>query len=87
MSGQAVETAGDTRSILLDDTGTITIGNQQAIDLIPFDRRRDGRPVQSGYLASLFDSTAGGRTIVACAELSGIHIPTISDCSLPFDFS
>ena len=84
MSGKAVEAAGDTRTILLDNTGTITIGNQQAPDLIP-DRRRDGRPVQSAYLASLFDSTPEGRAIVPNCQ--AFTPEQSANRSLPFDFS
>jgi K+-transporting ATPase ATPase B chain len=86
-SGKAVEAAGDIQTILLDKTGTITIGNRQATDFIPLAGVATGALAQAAYLASLFDSTPEGRTIVAYAERSGAHPDSQLDRALRFDFS
>ena len=68
MSGRAVEAAGDVDVLLLDKTGTITLGNRQAVDLIPV----GGVPAQElaevSQLASLADETPEGRSIVVFAK-------------------
>ena len=87
MSGKAVEAAGDIRTILLDKTGTITIGNREATEFIPLAGVAAGALIQAAYLASLFDSTPEGRTIVAYAERLGAHRDSQLDLALPFDFS
>jgi potassium-transporting ATPase ATP-binding subunit len=87
MSGKAVEAAGDIQTILLDKTGTITIGNRQATDFIPLAGVSTGTLAQAAYLASLFDSTPEGRTIVAYAERLGAHPESQLDRALHFDFS
>ena len=68
MSGRAVEAAGDVDVLLLDKTGTITLGNRQATDFIP----APGVPVEqladAAQLASLADETPEGRSIVVLAK-------------------
>jgi K+-transporting ATPase ATPase B chain len=71
MSGRAVEAAGDVQTLLLDKTGTITIGNRQATELIPLRGVTANALVQAAYLASYFDTTPEGRTVVACAVRFG----------------
>ncbi len=87
MSGKAVEAAGDVHCILLDKTGTITIGNRQATDFIPLSGVPAIDLVQAAYLASLFDSTPEGRTIVARAERLGARRVGDLDRAQHFDFS
>jgi len=87
MSGKAVEAAGDIHAILLDKTGTITIGNRQATDFIPLHGVSASALVQAAYFASLFDSTPEGRTIVATAERLGAHRDSVLDTAQRFDFS
>jgi K+-transporting ATPase ATPase B chain len=73
MSGRAVEAAGDVDTLLLDKTGTITLGARQAVEILPaagFDERDAAR---IAYLSSLSDETPEGRSIVALAERSGIQ--------------
>ncbi len=87
MSGKAVEAAGDIHAILLDKTGTITIGNRQATDFIPLHGVAARDLVQAAYLASLFDSTPEGRTVVASAERLGARMDSVLDRAQRFDFS
>jgi K+-transporting ATPase ATPase B chain len=68
MSGKAVEAAGDVDSLLLDKTGTITLGNRQAVEFIPVDGVREGELVDAAQLASLSDETPEGRSIVVLAK-------------------
>jgi K+-transporting ATPase ATPase B chain len=68
MSGKAVEAAGDVNTLLLDKTGTITLGNRQATTLIPAAGVMMGELVKAAQLASLADETPEGRSIVALAR-------------------
>jgi len=63
MSGKAVEAAGDVQTLILDKTGTITVGNRQATEFIPLGGRNARELVRAAYLASAFDQTPEGRTI------------------------
>ena len=69
MSGRAVEAAGDVNTLLLDKTGTITLGNRQAAEFIPVRRRADRRLLaDAAQLSSLADETPEGRSIVVLAK-------------------
>jgi len=68
MSGRAVEAAGDVDVLLLDKTGTITLGNRQATELIPADGVEPERLADAAQLASLSDETPEGRSIVVLAK-------------------
>ncbi len=68
MSGRAVEAAGDVDVLLLDKTGTITLGNRQAVDLIPVGGVTLQELVEAAQLASLADETPEGRSIVVLAK-------------------
>jgi K+-transporting ATPase ATPase B chain len=68
MSGRAVEAAGDVDVLLLDKTGTITLGNRQATELIPVDGASVQELADSAQLASLADETPEGRSIVVLAK-------------------
>ncbi len=68
MSGKAVEAAGDVDSLLLDKTGTITLGNRQAVEFIPADGISEGELADAAQLASLSDETPEGRSIVVLAK-------------------
>jgi K+-transporting ATPase ATPase B chain len=63
-SGRAIEAAGDVDVLLLDKTGTITLGNRQAVDLIPVDGTDLQELAEVSQLASLADETPEGRSIV-----------------------
>jgi K+-transporting ATPase ATPase B chain len=68
MSGRAVEAAGDVDVLLLDKTGTITLGNRQAVELIPAPGVQMQALVDAAQLASLADETPEGRSIVVLAK-------------------
>jgi potassium-transporting ATPase ATP-binding subunit len=68
MSGRAVEAAGDVDVLLLDKTGTITLGNRQATELIPADGVAPEQLADAAQLASLADETPEGRSIVVLAK-------------------
>jgi potassium-transporting ATPase ATP-binding subunit len=68
MSGRAVEAAGDVSTLLLDKTGTITLGNRQAVALIPAPGVDGRRLAEVAQLASLADETPEGRSIVVLAK-------------------
>ncbi|MER3429180.1 MAG: K(+)-transporting ATPase subunit B [Pyrinomonas sp.] len=68
MSGRAVEAAGDVDTMLLDKTGTITLGNRQATEFIPFDGVSEPELAEAAQLASLADETPEGRSIVVLAK-------------------
>ena len=68
MSGRAVEAAGDVDVLLLDKTGTITLGNRQAAEFIPSDGVEERELADVAQLASLADETPEGRSIVVLAK-------------------
>ncbi len=68
MSGRAVEAAGDVSTLLLDKTGTITIGNRMATEFLPAPGVTIEALAQTAHLSSLSDETPEGRSIVALAE-------------------
>ncbi|MDC0676463.1 potassium-transporting ATPase subunit KdpB [Sorangium atrum] len=68
MSGRAVEAAGDVDVLLLDKTGTITLGNRQATELIPADGIGAQALADAAQLASLADETPEGRSVVVLAK-------------------
>ena len=68
MSGRAVEAAGDIDTLLLDKTGTITLGNRQATEFVPVAGVTDGELADAAQLSSLADETPEGRSIVVLAK-------------------
>ncbi len=68
MSGKAVEASGDVNTLLLDKTGTITLGNRQAIEFIAFPGVTEQDLADAAQLASLADETPEGRSIVVLAK-------------------
>jgi K+-transporting ATPase ATPase B chain len=68
MSGRAVEAAGDIHTLLLDKTGTITLGNRQATEFVPVSGVSKGELADAAQLASLADETPEGRSIVVLAK-------------------
>ncbi|MGB7992467.1 potassium-transporting ATPase subunit KdpB [Methanoregula sp.] len=79
-SGRAIEAAGDVDVLLLDKTGTITLGNRQAVELIPVDNVEITDLAENAQLASLADETPEGRSIVVLAkEKYGLRGRTVGD--------
>ncbi|MET8426075.1 potassium-transporting ATPase subunit KdpB [Nocardia sp. NPDC004860] len=68
MSGRAVEAAGDVNTLLLDKTGTITLGNRQASDFVPMPGITADELADAAQLSSLADETPEGRSIVVYAK-------------------
>ena len=68
MSGRAVEAAGDVNTLLLDKTGTITLGNRQATDFMPVGDVRIDHLADAAQLSSLADETPEGRSVVVLAK-------------------
>ncbi len=68
MSGRAVEAAGDIDVLLLDKTGTITLGNREAVAFLPAPGIDEARLAEAGQIASLADETPEGRSIVVLAK-------------------
>src|SRR5512144_2604368 len=88
MSGRAVEAAGDVDTLLLDKTGTITLGNRMATDFIPVDGATTELLADAAQLASLADETPEGRSIVVLAKekygLRGREVTEIGAKFIPF---
>ena len=68
LSGRAVEAAGDVDVLLLDKTGTITLGNREAVEFIPVGKTTARDLAELAQLASLADETPEGRSIVVLAK-------------------
>jgi K+-transporting ATPase ATPase B chain len=79
MSGRAVEAAGDVDVLLLDKTGTITLGNRQAVAFLPAPGVTEKELADAAQLASLADETPEGRSIVVLAKQFGIRAREIRD--------
>ncbi len=73
MSGRAVEAAGDVDTLLLDKTGTITLGNRQAVEFLPAPGVTEQALADAAQLSSLADETPEGRSIVVLAKQYGIR--------------
>jgi K+-transporting ATPase ATPase B chain len=73
LSGRAVEASGDVDVLLLDKTGTITLGNREATELIPMPGVEEGELADIAQIASLADETPEGRSIVVLAKQYGIR--------------
>jgi potassium-transporting ATPase ATP-binding subunit len=88
MSGRAVEAAGDVNTLLLDKTGTITLGNRQATEFLPLPGVTDGELADAAQLASLADETPEGRSIVVLAKeryrLRGRELADKATAFVPF---
>lgn len=78
-SGKAVETAGDVDTLLLDKTGTITIGNRKATSFYPAKNVDENIFIESCMLASLADETPEGKSIIELAETKGFKAPSLSE--------
>ena len=88
-SGKAIETAGDVDVILLDKTGTITVGNRRAIEFIPFGGHTEREVGEASFLSSWYDDTPEGRSIIDLAYESGFTPKELNtlEPSQVFEFS
>ncbi len=88
MSGRAVEAAGDVDVLLLDKTGTITLGNRQATRFVPAAGVSERQLAEAAHVASLADETAEGRSIAVLAKrqfgLRGMELEAIKPHFVPF---
>lgn len=85
MSGRAIEAAGDVDILMLDKTGTITLGNRQAYDFVPVDGTDENELADAAQLSSLADETPEGRSIVILAkEKFGLRGRNIQDKNMEF---
>jgi K+-transporting ATPase ATPase B chain len=88
MSGKAVEASGDVNTLLLDKTGTITIGNRQAVEFVPVDGVTEGDLADAAQLSSLADETPEGRSVVVLAKtkygLRGREVASHEATFIPF---
>ena len=87
MSGKAVEAAGDVHTLILDKTGTITMGNRRATRFIPLHGFVERDVSQAAWLASYFDTTPEGRSVVAFAEQQAGRINLSPEHAKGLDFS
>lgn len=85
MSGRAIEAAGDVDILMLDKTGTITLGNRQASEFVPVDGCSPEELADAAQLSSLADETPEGRSVVILAkEQFGIRGRSLSDKQMTF---
>ena len=85
MSGRAIEAAGDVDILMLDKTGTITLGNRQAAEFVPVDGVDSAELADAAQLSSLADETPEGRSIVVLAkEQFGLRGRTLEDKGMEF---
>lgn len=83
-SGRAVETAGDLDTLLLDKTGTITIGNRKATNFWPVNTVNEAMFIEACVLASLADETPEGKSIVELANEKGFKAPQLQKDAVRF---
>ena len=87
-SGRAVEAAGDVDTLILDKTGTITLGNRMADSFYPMPGVSEQDVVEASLYASKFDETPEGKSIVELAEASGLELDgALLQGSTPVEFS
>ena len=86
-SGRAVEACGDVNTLVLDKTGTITLGNRLAEEFLPVGGHTAAELAAVAYGASCFDQTPEGRSIVRLAEKLGAALPLEADTATGIEFS
>ncbi|MFM7448907.1 MAG: potassium-transporting ATPase subunit KdpB [Leptolyngbyaceae cyanobacterium] len=86
-SGRAVEACGDINTLVLDKTGTITLGNRLADQFIPLNGHSVTETAQICYAASIFDETPEGRSIVQLAEKMGATLDFETNQAVGIEFS
>jgi K+-transporting ATPase ATPase B chain len=86
LSGRAVEASGDVDVLLLDKTGTITLGNRQAAELVPMPGVSEVALAEAAQLSSLADETPEGRSIVVLAKTYGMREREVGAGAGPTEF-
>jgi K+-transporting ATPase ATPase B chain len=86
-SGRAVEACGDINTLVLDKTGTITLGNRLAEEFLPVGGHLESELAEVALAASCFDQTPEGRSIVRLAEQRGAVLPFAAERATGLDFS
>jgi K+-transporting ATPase ATPase B chain len=86
-SGRAVEACGDVNTLVLDKTGTITLGNRLAEEFLPVGAHSVAELAEAALAASCFDQTPEGRSIVRLAEKLGAVLPFAAATASGIDFS
>jgi K+-transporting ATPase ATPase B chain len=81
-SGKAIEAAGDSDVILLDKTGTITVGNRQAVGFVPLNGHSEKEIGEAAFLSSWYDDTPEGRSIIRLAFDKGTIPPELNSLAL-----
>ncbi|WP_440949766.1 potassium-transporting ATPase subunit KdpB [Methanosphaerula subterraneus] len=87
LSGRAIEAAGDVNVLLLDKTGTITLGDRQAVAFVPVNGQAHAALIEASLLASFADETPEGRSIIDLARTSGAGDRTCPDDAVFVPFS
>jgi K+-transporting ATPase ATPase B chain len=88
LSGRAIEAAGDVNVLLLDKTGTITLGNREAVAFVPVGGHTEHELAEAALMASLTDETPEGRSVVALARQKyGLKLDTLPAGVEPIAFS
>jgi K+-transporting ATPase ATPase B chain len=86
-SGRAVEACGDINTLVLDKTGTITLGNRLAEEFMPVGGHTIAELAEVALAASCFDQTPEGRSIVRLAEKQGVALPFTAEQATGIEFS
>jgi potassium-transporting ATPase ATP-binding subunit len=86
-SGKSVEAAGDVQTLILDKTGTITTGDRQATAFLPVAAQTQAALIQAAFVASYFDTTQEGRSVVTAALAAGAQPIAGLDQARGLDFS
>ena len=88
LSGRAIEAAGDVNVLLLDKTGTITLGNREAVEFVPVGGHSEQELAEAALMASLTDETPEGRSVVVLAKQKyGLNLEALPADSETIAFS
>ena len=88
LSGRAIEAAGDVNVLLLDKTGTITLGNREAVEFVPVGGHTEKELAEAALIASLNDETPEGRSVVVLAKQKyGLKLEKLADDAENIAFS
>ncbi len=86
MSGRAIEAAGDVNTLLLDKTGTITLGNREAVEFVPIGGHTEQELVDAALMSSFTDETPEGRSIIVLAKQKGSRLQELPGHAAPVPF-